>query len=310
MAMTPKEMMRHRKLAEKRIIKMVELAWRKGAGVVGLGAWLPAMTGYGELIQSSIPKTRCPAITTGHAFTAWAIREYVEKLVRIRHSGSGGVIVGIVGAAGSTGSLTARLLADLQSVDGVSIKLLLVERAAPDKLGAIESLQNELSPKVDVAVSGSLTSLPICDYIVTVTNSPRSILRKQHVTPGTVVIDDSQPRNTSPELREAGIHVVDVLAQIPNFDAHFDFGIEGADTRVSFTCMAEVVLLATSNKVVDFSIGFVSSDTIQKLENLINQAKKASAVFKTAPWHAFGKPMNKDEVSSLEAPVFNQIAAE
>jgi fatty aldehyde-generating acyl-ACP reductase len=299
--MTPKEMLRHREKAEYRIDLMYRLAHRKGASIIGLGAWLPAMSEYGRKLENSwgLSNWERPGITTGHAYTAWAIVEYLKELVTVRNNGRSRVRVGIVGAAGSTGALTTMIIARLGNINSTKIELTLIEQATQEKLDMLEDLRAQLPDVADLVISGNLDSLSYCDYAITVTNSPRAIIRPRHLKKGAVVIDDSQPRNTSPDLPKSGVYVVDVLASVPRFDANFDFGFKTNDAQVTFTCMAEVALLAAVNHSSDFSIGSVSLETVDMLKGYFIKLNSMGINFRTAAWHSFGQPMDVLEVKNL-----------
>lgn len=296
--LTPMQMKKNPRHTIKKIRQMALLAKKRGARIIGLGALLPSLTHYGLSFRQDLGKEKEPPfITTGHALTAYTIVQYLQKLVRERNGRCGKIAVAIVGAAGSTGSFCSKLIAKryagLEFSSG--LELLLVD--LPEKQKALEGLievLGRIAPQLAVSKSEVLGDIRNAEYVITVTNAPRSIIKSHHVRSGMVIIDDSQPRNTSPELLEEGVWVIDVLARVPGLDCPFDFGFSRAEPGVTFTCLAETAMLAACEYCDDFSIGFIDISLMDQLENMI-----ARTCVEMAPLHSFGKPLGKEEIEKL-----------
>lgn len=294
-SLTPAHMVSMRRSAiVRRNNRLAKFVKRLGARHVGLGALVPAMTHYGMDLRKYYGESRNPPyITTGHSLTALTIFQYLEGLVEVRNP-TEPVCVAIVGAAGSTGSLCARIIAHWDRAYAGTVKLLLVD--VREKTGKLAKLKAELADiaPFEIETSIDLMDLRQCNYVITVTNAAKSIIEPEHLAPGTIVIDDSQPRNTSPELLEHGIAVIDVLAEIPGLKANFDFGFNDLDTSALFTCLAEVVALAATREDGDFSIGQVPYDRVVRLRELLKQTDIGPA-----PLHTFTRLLSSEEVSRI-----------
>ncbi|MDP3957966.1 MAG: hypothetical protein Q8Q36_00705 [bacterium] len=292
-------------LAQKRIAQEVALAEKLGVERVGLGALIPSLTRQGkDLVPEGSSPYLTPSVTTGHTLTAWTIGRYLERLIQHRDRHVSSVTVAIVGAAGSTGSLTAKILARKKAFGRTGLCLLLIDlKAKKEMLNKLVEDLGRINPSVPASISTDLHDLQKVDYAVTVTNAPGAVVRPQHVSKGLVIVDDSQPRNTSPELVACGVTVIDVLSKVPGLQCNFDFGFIIKDPEITFTCLAETVLLASQEHQGHFSLGYVELPLVDELERLLE-----SGAVKDAPFHSFTRELSADEVKALLAPRKVQMA--
>lgn len=295
-ALTPDHMKNRRTLplVLKRVRQMARLAQKRGVYYIGLGAHLPSVTHYGKAFRNDIsPTNEPPYFTTGHLNTAFTIVDYLNKFLDRRHRHAKHVIVAIVGAAGSTGSLCAKIIADQAINQEKNISLVLVD--LPEKLKLIKNQAIEISktssPQINVFTTSELQHLIIADYIITVTNAPRAVIRPEYVRSKTVILDDSQPRATSVELLKKGVWVIDVLSHVPGLRCDFDFGFENQNPEITFTCLAETIMIAACGYRGDFSIGHADDSRLPELRRFIAQTR-----VKKAPLHSFGRELMKDEI--------------
>lgn len=286
-------------LAQKRIMQEIILAEKLGIERVGLGALTPSLTRQGrDLVPEGSGPYLTPSVTTGHTLTAWTIVRYLECLIQNRDRHVPSVTVAIVGAAGSTGSLTAKILARRKMTGRPLLQLLLIDlKTKKEMLVKLADELARIAPGMAVRTSTDLHDLKNADYAVTVTNAPGAIVRPQHVREGLVIVDDSQPRNTGPELVKCGVTVIDVLSKVPGLRCNFDFGFVTKDPEITFTCLAETVLLASREYQGHFSLGYVELALVDELERLLE-----SGVVKDAPFHSFTRELSADEVKTLLAP--------
>ena len=237
-----------------------------------------------------------PYITTGHTFTAHAIASYLDELVN-RGNDSSDITVAIVGAAGAMGALSAKVIARRMADKPVSLILIDLEnkKAALGKLiGEIETSRVH-DGRITLSRSHDFYSLKDADYVITATNATGAIIKPEHVRPGTVIIDDSQPRNTSPELHDASAFVIDVLALVPGLKLDFRFGFENDDPEITFTCLAEVALLAMCEIDRDFSLGRVDAERVDELDRWMIPRTNV----RRAPFRSFTRRMTPEEVEEL-----------
>lgn len=272
------------------------LAEGKKAGHVGLGALIPSMSHYGDLFEEQARRSRTSR-STGHGFTAYTIVEFLRTIAEARTAGRVAKVA-IVGAAGSTGTATFRMIrANWRSELKIDLMLLDVE----NKEGKLKKLAEEgsgESPFASICTKTELSALRDRDFIVVVTNATGALIKPEHVRPGVVLIDDSQPRNTSPDLQSHGCFVIDVLARISGLRVNFDFGFKTSDTSVTFTCLAETVLVPLTHHKGNLAVGEVTMDTIQQVLKLTEKAH-AMRLIGQLPWFSFGRELSKWEQEKL-----------
>lgn len=173
-----------------RVSRAVDKAVALGADVVGLGALTATVTGGGLSLRGRTDI----GITNGNAYTAAVVHAQVRRLLDLEIGATGaGRHVAVVGASGSVGSAVTALLAR----DGIVDRLTLVARS-PRRLDA---LAGRLGGGVPVVTTADLTAVAGADLVVLLTAAADTVLQPAHLGPDAVVLDATQPRNTSPELQ-------------------------------------------------------------------------------------------------------------
>jgi len=247
--MTATEMLQNRKRAKKQIHKAARLARNKGAKIIGLGALTSSLT-RGGLDLLDIPGI---AVTTGHAYTGYSVTQTL--LLQLKNAGidlstAVNCPIAIVGAAGSVGSISAELLAE---EGAASLLLIDIDR----KSASLDKLKQKLAekyPGLTVQCSQDMKLLKSACGIITATNTPDALVRNEHVSDGTIVVDDAQPSDISPELLERDkVLVLEAGAvHTPNISANFNMGLVNKDDN--FCCLAEVLILASNEHIHNFVI--------------------------------------------------------
>lgn len=256
--LTPEMMARFPKLAAIQATATAVLGAKKGAHIIGLGALNPMLTQYGLRVQ---PKLEHARITIGHAYTAATI---VEQLIGVSGGTLTGRTIAICGSAGSTGSATARgLLAILP--DQVQ-HLVLIDRRSGRNVQLAQEL-GALHRNCIIEVSDDLADAVKGDFVVVVTNAPNAIIRPEHLKRGAIVLDDSQPRNTDPSLLAArsDVRIYDVLAEVPQLDVNFDWGLLTEQPSITFTCLAETIALTQMERPDLTTVGHVSGERVKQV---------------------------------------------
>lgn len=258
-----------------RIEAAVDRAVELGAEVVGLGALTAPVTKGGAKLTHRTDV----GVTNGNAFTAAMTFEAVRRL-RERCVTSDPRIA-VVGATGSVGSCLVELLAR----ERASQRLTLVARTR----GRLEKLAERVrttSPGTRVTVATDMAAVADADLVVLLTASTRTLLTSEHLKPGAVVLDDTQPRNTSPTLvaERPDVLVVDGgLVTIPGLRLGGDIDTPAGAV---YACLAETVLLAMDGHSGHFSIG---TPTLEQADYVTDLADRFGA--ELAPFHSFGRPL-------------------
>jgi fatty aldehyde-generating acyl-ACP reductase len=300
---TPEQLIRGGKSTRAHLFDLYRLATRKGVRRVGLGALLPSMTRYGQdlLVDSNTNNDR-PGISTGHAYTGYVIVEFLRTIINSRERGAYIPKIAVVGAAGGTGRAVLQVLALDKETNWRNSYLHLVD--VSQKSSKLNELQKDLSSKgFRVTVGSEMSTLIGFDYIVVVTAAKGALIKPEHVRPGTVIIDDSQPRNTDPELTKAGVYVIDVLARIKGLDCGFDFGFkaqDGKDSSVTFTCLAETILATATHDFNDLAVGEVTESVVERTLRIVKYGRIIGLIGEL-PFYSFGQEMTVVEKEGLLA---------
>lgn len=249
---TPKKLMEAKPdTIYRKILKLCDKAQDAGSKIMGLGAYTKIVGDAGVTIDrlSPIP------VTTGNSLSAastlWAAKLAVEKLgfVKKEDSRFKGIVM-VVGATGSIGAVSAKILAFTWD------KVILV---APRAYKLIE-LRDEIlaiNPKVNVEISTDADNFSQeCDLIITTTSGQgKTILDIMKVKPGCVICDVSRPFDIK---EDEAIKRPDVLViasgevTLPgNVEITIDLGLEG---NIVYACLAETALLAMDGKFESFTL--------------------------------------------------------
>lgn len=278
-----------REEAIERVKQGVELARRRGASLVGLGAYLPSLTKHGELLVED-PRLEGINLTTGHSCTIATITQFVDYVVKRCHINLHAETVAILGAAGSTGRGMARMLAHMKMPN-----VLLVDReSVGDKLAALGKECRKLSPTSDIRCSAEpLDSgvLKEASIVIVLTTGVGSILEPQHLSPGTIVLDDSKPRNCTQkrlgEMIAAGeLVVIDVLGEVPGLEIGFHYDLNPAVPDATYTCGKELLLYRADERRGHGTVGEVTVERVLDMIELMEETGTTSL-----PLISFNQPL-------------------
>ena len=254
---TPKEMLSHSpEFTYRRLLAAAAMAEKMGAQLMGLGAFTKVVGDAGVTVAR---RARIP-ITTGNSYSAsgalWAAADAMRRmgLVPLPEKGKGQRIAAktmVIGASGSIGSVSARLLA--MAFDEVVI--------AGRDMKKLEELKKSIlldTPDAKVVCSIDYDSLLAdMDMIVTSTSGAgKKILDITKVKPGCVITDVARPLDLPPE--EVAKRP-DVLV-IESGEIELPTQVKGMKTiglpkNVIYACLAETIVLALEGRFEVFTIG-------------------------------------------------------
>lgn len=259
--MTARQLIENRDVALKRIVQAVNLAKSKGVSFVGLGAMTASLSKGGKDIIDLVPGV---IVTTGRTYTIKNIVSYIDFCIAKFNLPKESVRIGIVGAAGGIGSGTAIFLAQKGYKHFLLIDL---ERKLQNLQKHIENIESH-NHGGSVFISHQVSSISGCDIVVTATSAPEVLVKSEDVLSGTIIINDAQPSDVSPEIiknREDILVIEGGVLHTSNINCHFNFGLNHK-TDI-FSCLAETVLLAYREHDNHYSIGDFDSKFIKILEN-------------------------------------------
>jgi predicted amino acid dehydrogenase len=243
-----------------RVERAVDKAVALGASVVGLGALTATVTGGGV----SLRRRSDIGVTNGNAYTAAVVDSQIRGLLDDPRYAAAGRRVAVVGASGSVGTAVTMLLAR----DGVVDGLTLIARSRPK----LESLAARVNGQVPTTVSGDVAAAAASDLVVLLTASADAVLRPEHLAPGALVLDATQPRNTSPELcaRRPDVLVVDGgVVDIPSL--RLVGGDIGLPAGRAYACFAETAMLALTGHRGHFCLGAPDLAMVDRTRRLAGQ---------------------------------------
>lgn len=271
--LTPSELLSGSRRVRDTIDRAVSRARDLGARTVGLGALTAPATAGGAALRHR-PDI---GITNGNAFTAAVTFQGVLRLLR---QCAQDARVAVVGASGSVGTPLTGLLARQTAQP-----LLLVGRNRK----RLDALAATLEPG-RAQLSTTLDDLRRADVVVLLTSAADALLDSRHLKTGAIVLDDTQPRNTRPELLLArpDVRIVDGgLVSVPGIVRR---GYIGLPPGIAYACLAETLLLGLAGHQGHFALG---TPSVGQAEHMLGLAHRfAHLGFTLAPPHTFGQPVN------------------
>lgn len=286
-SLTPEQMIENKNLAKKKILRCVKLAEKMGVKIIGLGALTASMTNSGLYLAD---KTDVK-ITTGRAFTSLTVVNNILKLTKIFEINIKKKLVAIVGATGSIGSMSAKIL-----IKKGFKNLLLIDLER--KKGELKKFIKELhaiNQKTILSFSFNINDIRKSNLIIAATNTPEHIITSNNLKPGTIIVDDAQPSDVSDDVIKNRDDVMVIEAGIintPNIDCHFNFGLMNRNDI--FSCLAEVLILSTNWEQAK-KINWVTNWNTKE----IFQMSKAFN-FKLSDFQNFCKIFNQKDINKIK----------
>ncbi len=252
---TPKEMLsRSPEFTYRRLLHAAKIAEKLGAQIMGLGAFTKVVGDAGVTVAR---RARLP-ITTGNSYSAsgalWAAADAMRRMGLVTIDPKTGKVAAktmVIGAAGSIGSVSSRLLA--MSFDEVYLAGLTL-----DKLDQLKASILKDTPDAKVFTTTSYDDvLGDMDMIVTATSGAgKSVLDITKVKPGCVITDVARPLDlpASEVAKRPDVLVIESgEIELPT-KVHGMKNI-GLPNNVIYACLAETIVLALEGRFEVFTIG-------------------------------------------------------
>lgn len=285
--LTAKQMLEDRPLALKRIIQAVRLARNSGAKLIGLGGLTSSLTKGGlDLVDETDIH-----VTTGHAYTAFNVTQNLFKLATMFEVDKRRVLVAVVGAAGSVGSTSAKLIARKGFKNILLIDLERKKHQFPDLIREMKML----NPEVEVLTSHQIGQIREADFIIAATNAPEALIKSGDLKTGAVVIDDAQPSDVDPEaLKREDVLVIEAgVVHTPGVNSHFNFNLK--DKYDNFCCMAEVLILASLEHDDHYVINRATLEAVDEVS-----AQGEILGFRVGEFQNFNETIKSDKIMKIK----------
>lgn len=252
---TPKEMLaRSPEFTYRRLLAAAKMAEKLGAQIMGLGAFTKVVGDAGVTVAR---RARIP-ITTGNSYSAsgalWAAHDAMKRMGLVKlHPVDKHVMAKtmVIGATGSIGSVSARLLA-------MAFEEVVIAGRDIKKLERLKASILEDTPNANVVCSTNYDELlGDMDMIVTSTSGAgKKILDITKVKPGCVITDVARPLDLPPEevakrpdvlvIESGEIELPTPVKGLKNI---------GLPPNVIYACLAETIVLALEGRFEVFTIG-------------------------------------------------------
>jgi predicted amino acid dehydrogenase len=296
---TPRQMMRHdERFTYVRINKAAKMAERRGARIMGLGAFTSVVGDAGITVAHEADI----AITSGNSLTVAATLEAAKQaMVKMGATDLTKGKVMIIGATGSIGSVCARLLA--QAI--YDVVLISIE---PERLIDLKKRIQSETPGAKVTIAtGPDDFIEECDLIVTATSAfGQRIMDITRCKPGAVICDVARPpdiNETEAALRPDVLVIESGEVLIPG---DIDFGYDiGLPPKTAYACLAETALLAMEGRFEDYTLG--RNISMERVKEIYRLFKKHG--FQLAGLRSFGIYIT-DEVLESKRERAEQLRAD
>ncbi|MEO7107586.1 MAG: saccharopine dehydrogenase NADP-binding domain-containing protein [Rhodoferax sp.] len=252
---TPKEMLsRSPEFTYRRLLQASKMAEKMGAQIMGLGAFTKVVGDAGVTVarRSSLP------ITTGNSYSAsgalWAAADAMRRMGLLKvntHNKKVAAKTMVIGASGSIGSVSARLLA--MSFDEVYL--------AGRTLSKLDELKASIlkeTPDAKVFTTIDYNELLAdMDMIVTSTSGAgKEILDIMRVKPGCVITDVARPL----DLPASDVAKRPDVLVIESGEIDLPTKVKGMKSislppNVIYACLAETIVLALEGRFEVFTVG-------------------------------------------------------
>ncbi len=250
---TPKEMLSHSpEFTYKRLLAASKMAEKLGAQILGLGAFTKVVGDAGVTVakRSSLP------ITTGNSYSAsgalWAAADAMKRLKLVKAEEGKRIPAKsmVIGATGSIGSVSARLLA--MAFDEVYL--------AGRNEKTLTKLKNSIledTPDANVFITTNPDDqLGDMDVVVTSTSGAgKKILDIMKVKPGCVITDVARPLDLPANEVAKRPDVLVIESGEIEVPGKLDMRSIQLPDNVVFACMAETIVLALEGRFEVFTIG-------------------------------------------------------
>jgi predicted amino acid dehydrogenase len=238
----------------RRLLAAAKMAEKLGAQIMGLGAFTKVVGDAGVTVAR---RARIP-ITTGNSYSAsgalWAAHDAMRRMGLVKlHPVDKHVMAKtmVIGATGSIGSVSARLLA-------MAFEEVVIAGRNMKKLERLKASILKDTPNAKIVCSTDYDELlGDMDMIVTSTSGAgKKILDITKVKPGCVITDVARPLDLPPEevAKRPDVLVIE-SGEIELPDTVKGLKDIGLPENVVYACLAETIVLALEGRFEVFTIG-------------------------------------------------------
>lgn len=285
---TPRQMMRHReRFTYSRLILAARMAKRRGARIIGLGAFTSVVGDAGISVAEKVDI----GVTTGNSLTVSTTIEAARRaMIMMGMKDLKGSKAMIIGATGAVGSGCACCLArTIHEITLVSIE--------PQRLNKLKDRILDETPDAKISIASSSDDMVgDHDLIITATTAiGQRVVDVTRCKPGAVICDVARPSDIHPA--EAALRpdvlVIDSGEVIIPGDIDFGYDI-GLPPKTAYACLAETALLAMEGRFEDFTLGRnISIEQVDEIDRLFNKHR-----FQLAGLRSHGRYITDSDIAA------------
>lgn len=148
-------------------------------------------------------------------------------------------------------------------------------------------------------VSTEIDSVRTADLIVVLTSAATALVTADHLKPGAVVLDDTQPRNTDPAIvhQRPDVLIVDGgMARVDGLDVRADIGVPRG---YAYACLCETMLLALADHEGDFCTDRATVAQARHMQGLADDFSHLG--FHLGEFLCFGQPVDDRRLAPVPA---------
>jgi acetylornithine/succinyldiaminopimelate/putrescine aminotransferase/predicted amino acid dehydrogenase len=271
----------------------LELAKRKGADIVGLGAFTSVVTGGGIGVQDE-----GIAVTTGNAYTIAVANQALLLAAAEMGVDERRATCAVIGANGTIGRVCSLFLSR-----AVRRLLLVGNPAKPDAPERLRELAAEVRafsaapPEIECTLDAR-GAVSEAELLVSTTSAVGPILQPEWLRRGAVVCDVAKPSDVSGEVRRLRDDVLVIDGGVVHLPEPVSLGWNfGFEPGYAYACMAETITLAFEGHRSHYSLG-------RRLppEQVVEIAARAERHgFRVAGLLSFGRPVGSAELDRVRA---------
>lgn len=262
---TPREMLRRPpEFTYRKLIQVARRAERRGARIMGLGAFTSVVGDAGITVAS-----RCTiGITSGNSLTVAATLEAAKRAVLMMGGRIDQGRAVIVGATGSIGAVCSRLLA-------LAIGDVVLVAPRPERLLALQlQIERETPGTHVIAATNADAYISEADLVVTTTSSLRgNVFNIEKLKPGAVVCDVARPPNVLEEEVACRPDILVIESGEICLPGNPDFGFNiDLPQGTAYACLAETALLTMEGRFADYTLGRdIEIERVKEMYRLMNK---------------------------------------
>jgi predicted amino acid dehydrogenase len=232
-------------LVYRKIVQAGRLAQRRGARIMGLGAYTSVVGDGGRTVAARL---EIP-VTTGNSLTVAAAVETLRRAARCRAWDVRRCRVAVVGATGSIGAACAEMMAP------AARELILVGRDEA-RLAGVAARVTRAQPAARVSVTTEVAPIARADLVLSATSSATPVIEPEHLKRNAVVCDIARPLDVSPRVMREREDVWVIEGGVFTVPGRVDFGFDfGLLPGQAYACMVETMVLALEGRYEPYSLG-------------------------------------------------------